>query len=220
MATTPPDRSPTSLRGGPWPEGAEAILEPSAGDGAFVEAVARRLGRRGRIDAIELHEDEASKIRARVPTANVADGDAFTWYSVDRDGTYDAVVGNPPFIRYQTFPEAHRAAGFALMHLEGLRPNRLTNAWVPFVVLATRALRPGGRLAMVVPAELLQVTYASELRAVSRTQLQRVDGHHLPPTRVRRHPTGDGPPAWHSECFREGGVDVLHGVGPRRGPHG
>src|SRR6185503_1762440 len=94
----------------------------------------------------------------------VVPGDAFTWYSVDRDCTYDAVVGNPPFIRYQTFPEAHRAAGFALMHLEGLRPNRLTNAWVPFVVLATRALKPGGRLAMVLPAELLQVTYAGELR--------------------------------------------------------
>jgi adenine-specific DNA methylase len=146
-------------------EGARTILEPSAGDGAFVEAIAERLGRRGRIDGIELHEDEAAKTRDRVPTANVFAGDVFTWYSPDRDGTYDAVVGNPPFIRYQTFPEAHRAAGFALMHLEGLRPNRLTNAWVPFVVLATRALRPGGRLAMVVPAELLQVTYASELRA-------------------------------------------------------
>lgn len=146
-------------------DGARAILEPSAGDGAFVEAVAQRLGPLEQIDAIELHEDEAAKIRGRVQAANVFTGDVFTWYSPARDGTYDAVVGNPPFIRYQTFPEAHRAAGFALMHLEGLRPNRLTNAWVPFVVLATRALRPGGRLAMVVPAELLQVTYASELRA-------------------------------------------------------
>jgi adenine-specific DNA methylase len=145
--------------------GAETVLEPSAGDGAFVEAVARRLGRRGHVDAIELHEDEAFRIQDRVPRAHVATGDVFTWYSLDRDGSYDAVVGNPPFIRYQTFPEAHRAAGFALMHLEGLRPSRLTNAWVPFVVLATRALRPGGRLAMVLPAELLQVTYAGELRA-------------------------------------------------------
>lgn len=147
------------------PDGARTVLEPSAGDGAFVEAVSQRLGGRGRVDAIELHEEEAAKIKERVPSAHVVSSDAFTWYSVDRDGTYDAVVGNPPFIRYQTFPEAHRAAGFALMHLEGLRPNRLTNAWVPFVVLATRALKPGGRLAMVVPAELLQVTYAGELRA-------------------------------------------------------
>lgn len=146
-------------------DGACRVLEPSAGDGAFVEAVARRLNRQGHIDAIELHDDEACKIRTRVPSAQVASGDVFTWYSLDRDCSYDAVVGNPPFIRYQTFPEAHRAAGFVLMHLEGLRPNRLTNAWMPFVVLATRALRPGGRLAMVLPAELLQVTYAGKLRA-------------------------------------------------------
>jgi len=140
------------------------VLEPSAGNGAFVEALAHRLSR-GHLDAIELYETEASKIRERAPSAaNVITGDAFGWYAASRDGIYDAVVGNPPFIRYQTFPEAHRLAGFALMHTEGLRPNRLTNAWVPFVVLATRALKPGGRLAMVLPAELLQVTYAGQLR--------------------------------------------------------
>jgi adenine-specific DNA-methyltransferase len=141
------------------------VLEPSAGDGAFVEAVAHRLVD-GHIDAVELYEAEASKIRDRVPggTANVVAGDVFAWYTASRDGTYDAVVGNPPFVRYQTFPEGHRLGGFALMYTEGLQPNRLTNAWVPFVVLATRALKPGGRLAMVLPAELLQVTYAGELR--------------------------------------------------------
>lgn len=141
------------------------VLEPSAGDGAFVVAANRRLRSRGRIDAVELFTEEAEKIEAlRLSRASVHAGDVFTWYGPERDGGYDAVVGNPPFIRYQTFPEAHRAAGFALMHEEGLRPNRLTNAWVPFVVLATRALKPGGRLGLVLPAELLQVTYAGELR--------------------------------------------------------
>ncbi|HEX7168608.1 MAG TPA: hypothetical protein VF230_16630 [Acidimicrobiales bacterium] len=144
-------------------DGATRVLEPSAGDGAFVAAVARQSPA-AVVDAVELDPLEAEGIRRRVPAATVTAGDVFGWYSPDRDGSYDAVVGNPPFIRYQTFPEAHRAAGFALMHDEGLRPNRLTNAWVPFVVLATRALAAGGRLAMVLPAELLQVTYAGELR--------------------------------------------------------
>jgi adenine-specific DNA-methyltransferase len=51
------------------------------------------------------------------------------------------------------------------MRKAGLSPNRLTNAWVPFVVAASLALKPDGRLAMVLPAELLQVNYAAELRA-------------------------------------------------------
>lgn len=141
------------------------VLEPSAGDGSFVRAAASRLVG-GRVDAVELFQSEAARIvEADLDGVSVTNSDAFGWYDPDvRDGTYDAVVGNPPFIRYQTFPEEHRTPGFALMHSEGLSPNRLTNAWVPFVVLATRALRPGGRIGMVLPAELLQVSYAAELR--------------------------------------------------------
>jgi adenine-specific DNA methylase len=53
----------------------------------------------------------------------------------------------------------------AIMAEQGLSPNRLTNIWVPFVVTAIASLRPGGRLALVLPAELLQVTYAAQLRS-------------------------------------------------------
>jgi adenine-specific DNA methylase len=141
------------------------VLEPSAGDGVFVAAAENRLADGARVDAVELFPDEAAKLEKNSSKAvSVHVGDVFSWYESSKDGTYDAVLGNPPFIRYQTFPEAHRSAGFQLMQEVGLRPNRLTNAWVPFVVLATRALKPGGRLAMVLPAELLQVTYAGELR--------------------------------------------------------
>src|SRR5581483_11628950 len=77
---------------------------------------------------------------------------------------FDAVIGNPPFIRYQTFIEDQRVIAFELMRRAGLRPNRLTNAWVPFLVASTMLLNPQGRLAMVIPAELLQVNYAAELR--------------------------------------------------------
>jgi len=51
-----------------------------------------------------------------------------------------------------------------VMRREGLRPTRLTNAWVPFVVASTVLVRDGGRVGLVLPAELLQVTYAAPLR--------------------------------------------------------
>ena len=51
-----------------------------------------------------------------------------------------------------------------MMFAHGLRPNRLTNSWVPFVVASVSALVPGGRMGLVLPAELLQVTYAAQLR--------------------------------------------------------
>jgi adenine-specific DNA methylase len=141
------------------------VLEPSCGDGEIVAAVAGQLGGAGKLVAVELFEEEARKAAVRGDgrcTAVV--GDVFAWFDRRQEGAYDACVGNPPFIRYQSFSEEHRKPAFALMATEGLQPTRLTNGWVPFVVLATKALRPGGRLALVLPAELLQVGYAAEVR--------------------------------------------------------
>lgn len=45
-----------------------------------------------------------------------------------------------------------------------LRPNKLTNIWVPFLVIAASKLRANGKLGMVIPAELFQVKYAAETR--------------------------------------------------------
>ncbi len=142
------------------------ILEPSAGDGAFVQALAPKLAQSARITAIELSGEDAALAKGRGDgQIDVFCGDFFSWYEVNSpDQYFDAVIGNPPFIRYQGFPEHHREVSFALMREIGLNPNRLTNAWAPFVAVGSRALREGGLLAMVLPAELLQVGYAAELR--------------------------------------------------------
>ncbi len=145
------------------------ILEPSCGDGVVLSAVIELLRRRGGdvgaaadVVGVELFEEEASKARRYgVP---VVTGDFFEWFTDERHEAFDAVVGNPPYIRFGSWTEDTRARAFVLMRRAGLRPNRLTNAWVPFTVAAVEALRPGGRLALVLPAELLQVGYAAQLR--------------------------------------------------------
>ncbi len=158
--------------------GADRVLEPSCGDGAFVEAVAAELARRDSLWAdelpqlvgIELVPEEAAKARARatrqidVERVGIFDEDFFDWLASAPPRSFDAVVGNPPFIRYQNFPEPSRSQAMEFMQSRGLRPNRLTNVWVPFVVGGISLLREGGRLAMVIPAELLQVSYAGQLR--------------------------------------------------------
>jgi adenine-specific DNA methylase len=171
--------SPAKLRGGYYTPAPVArfiaawastagprILEPSCGDGAVLAALLDHW--RGTGDGpdglvgVELDEAEAAK--ARRHGASVVAADFFEWFTDDRHGRFDAVVGNPPYIRFGSWPEAARARAFALMHEAGLRPSRLTNAWVPFTVAAVAALRPGGRVALVLPAELLQVGYAAQLR--------------------------------------------------------
>lgn len=50
------------------------------------------------------------------------------------------------------------------MGKHGFKPNRLTNIWIPFLVLSCEALKPNGRIGMVIPAELFYVDYAAETR--------------------------------------------------------
>ncbi len=142
------------------------VLEPSCGDGQFIAALKEKYGEKINITGVELFSDEAKKAVARgnIKTKVIV-SDAFSWFLNEKPtASFDAVIGNPPFIRYQNFPEQHRNAAFNIMREEGFNPSKLTNAWLPFVVMATKALVPGGRLAMVLPAELMQVTYALELR--------------------------------------------------------
>jgi len=157
------------------------VLEPSCGDGALLLAAARRLlacgaapeGVAQHARGIELDAQEADHAAIRLsnllemPTREaIITGDFFTFCkkTLATSQRYDAIIGNPPFIRYQHFPEDYRRIAFYLMQLARLHPNRLTNAWVPFLVAATQLLDTHGRVAMVIPAELLQVNYAAELR--------------------------------------------------------
>jgi adenine-specific DNA-methyltransferase len=167
----------------------DRILEPSCGDGRILQAVVLRLLALGATQSaaaeaaqgVELIEEEAEVARARLrpllgPRARsvIQTCDFFAWHPQTGKRRVTAVVGNPPFIRYQSFPEPSRSRAMKLMEDAGLKPNRLTNIWVPFLVAATEALDVGGRLAMVVPAELLQVSYAAQLRAFLTERFEHV----------------------------------------------
>ena len=133
------------------------------------------------LHGVELIPAEADAARARlsmlVPGARdvVACADFFDWWSHHSGQRFSAVIGNPPFIRYQSFPEPSRSRAMTIMQRLGLRPNKLTNIWVPFVAATAELLEPGGRMALVVPAELLQVTYATQLRAFLSERFARID---------------------------------------------
>lgn len=159
--------------------GDDTVLEPSCGDGSFVEAAINRLKELGvhnassLVTGVELYEEEARK--AADKGGRIICGDFF---SQCRDGIgakrYDAIVGNPPFIRYQDFEEEYRRVAFDLMRGCEFTPNRLTNIWLPFLVVCCHLLSDRGRLGMVIPAELFQVKYAAETRKYLMQQFDNV----------------------------------------------
>jgi adenine-specific DNA methylase len=147
------------------------ILEPACGDGVFFDAISRlRATGIESVIGCELHPAAAAKARAKAGTLSrscrVEVGDFLEWALRRRIAApeFDAVLGNPPFIRYQYLNEAtQRRAGQIFKNLD-LPFTKHTNAWVPFVIASLAMLRPSGRLAMVVPSELLHVLHARPLR--------------------------------------------------------
>jgi adenine-specific DNA-methyltransferase len=133
----------------------DALLDPSCGNGEFLSLHERTTG-------IELSPEVCGEARSRVPGADIINADFFEWAARTRD-RFDAVTGNPPFIRYQSFKDARRALALALAMLNGASFSGLTSSWAPFLVVAASLLKPGGRLAFVVPAELGHATYSVPL---------------------------------------------------------
>jgi len=139
-------------------EAGPRILEPSCGDGRILRELATLTGR---AHGVELVADEAAKSREFAP---VDAESLFTWLPGTEAGSWDGVAGNPPYIRFGNWAPGQREPALELMRRAGLRPTKLTNAWVPFVVASTGLVREGGRVGLVLPAELLQVGYAAQLR--------------------------------------------------------
>lgn len=167
----------------------DRFLEPSCGDGVFLECLVEQLlsiGAKPReivnqVHGVEIIPEEAEKASVRVrklvgknmPCVDC--DDFFELWDMLREQAFDCILGNPPFIRFQSFPEPSRSKAMKIMQSAGLKPNKLTNIWVPFVVAAIECLRPGGRIGMVLPAELLQVSYASQLRSYLADRFRRID---------------------------------------------
>jgi hypothetical protein len=137
----------------------DRVLDPAAGDGVFLRAANERGGR------VEGYEIDPASARA----AGATRGDFFD----HPGGAYDAVVGNPPYVHFSR-ANAQLKARAAAARL-GVHFGAGASVWAPFLVAAADAVRPGGRLAMVIPRETLFVDYAHPLLVHLRRKFPRVE---------------------------------------------
>jgi len=151
-------------------QGARRVLEPSCGEAQFL-TVAHELLDDGRgaasLHGIELHEPSvhaAERILAEHGAS--AQIRCANFFEVTGRQDMDAVIGNPPYVRYQLHRGADRELSRRAARAAGVELNELASVWAAFVAHATTFLRPGGRLALVLPAELMFVNYAAPVRAM------------------------------------------------------
>jgi adenine-specific DNA methylase len=160
------------------PEGDVSLIEPSAGDGAFLRGIAanRALAERtADVLAVEPLDLEAEKCRRSIAQASI-DGSVFAESAVkwgaDTDERFEAAVGNPPFVRYQFISAWDKAQVARLGERLSVSFAGVSNLWLPVLIAALSRLRTGGAFSFVVPTELLTGLSASRLRQWAATNFE------------------------------------------------
>ena len=168
------------------------ILDPTCGEAVFLLAAGRHLRTAGcpaeqlqdRLFGVDLHASSLNEARRLLRTqrldARLLAADFFslsTPAQLDcKLPEMDAVIGNPPFVRYQRHVGEPRKRALEAALAQKVRLSGLASSWAPLLAHACGFLKPEGRLAMVLPAELLTVGYAEPVR---RWLMQRFERVHL-----------------------------------------
>ena len=173
------------------------VLDPMAGHGDLLDATWEAAIQRGiplvRLDGVEVDAPTAEVCRRRLahiagidptPTRSTVAGDAFVPATMAAlpQRTYDLVITNPPYVRYQVGSK-NGAGGAAIRAglsttLAAVQSGEDAHVWrilaesysgladlsVPAWLLAAAMVRPGGRLALVVPATWRSRDYADVVR--------------------------------------------------------
>lgn len=155
----------------------DRLLDPSCGDGGFIARHHTSVG-------IEQDPDALARAAARAPWATVFEGDFFTWAACTRE-RFECAAGNPPFIRYHRFSGAMRERAQRLCSGLGADFSGLSSSWAPFLVATASLLKPGGRMAFLVPAEIGHAPYAAPLIEYLAGHFERV---HIIAVRTRLFP--------------------------------
>lgn len=156
------------------------ILEPSCGDGIFIDCLSSAgvLSKENAVTAVEIDKGEAEKVRKRYEgnaTVEVCAEDFFDFYRRSHQtNKYDLVIGNPPYIRYQYLTDKQRQMQAQILSSQGMKANKLINSWVCFLVACVQMLSDNGKIAFIIPADILQVAYAEDLRLFLSNNLQSI----------------------------------------------
>lgn len=157
----------------------KAVLEPSCGDGVFIDALddLEMINQLDNVTAIEIEQEEAEKLEnnyKKSEKVRILNQDFFDYYEKENENKFDLILGNPPYIRYQYLDENQRKLMSDLLVSQGMKANRLVNTWVGFMVACVNLLSNEGKIAFVIPAEILQVAYAEDLRLFLADHLSKI----------------------------------------------
>ena len=118
-----------------------SILEPSAGDGAFMSLLEK--------NAVGIEIDPATSDDERVLRSD--------FFQYPRDNRFDTIIGNPPYVRFQDISERTKQ----ILPMEGF--DARSNLYLFFIAKSMDHLAPKGELIFITPRDFLKATSARNL---------------------------------------------------------
>ena len=163
----------------------QSILDPSVGLGVFIRAVREHLEtskiplkispeisqiniKGYDLDAqiLEIAQRELNKLNDLDQPPNIKLNIELLeqdYLFHDWEYSYDAIIGNPPYLRFQDFPDRH----LALQELSdrlGIKLSGFTNIYALFLLKSIHQLKENGRCAYIIPSEFLNSNYGKVVK--------------------------------------------------------
>ena len=156
-----------------------SILEPSAGNGVFIDAIYRNIELQQKIKsivAVEIDKTELDKISYNNfnKTFKGIHADFLDFQKI-KNKKYTVVIGNPPYIKKKLLNENQVTICKEIHKKFNLSKTQPNNIWTAFLVSCIELTAKNGILALVLPSELLQVKFAAELRELILMKFERVE---------------------------------------------
>jgi methylase of polypeptide subunit release factors len=153
----------------------DRVLDPACGDGALLARARERLKHLGAslpaLAGVEVDVALAAAARGNVAGARIVTGDflAIGCAEAFGDGAFDAVIGNPPYVRQELLDrprkeELGRIAWRGFDSQPPIRPSRRSDLHVHFWPRALALLEEGGRLGFLTSNSWLDAAYGEPLR--------------------------------------------------------
>ena len=126
----------------------KAVEEPQVGEGSAL------------LKASGSPEGSPTRARGRAPLGPTSIG------QVTKDGGFDCVIGNPPYIRIQTLQQFSPEEAAYLKSSYRTATSGNFDIYVCFVERGLSLLRENGRLGFILPSKFFQTDYGKELRTL------------------------------------------------------
>ncbi|MGI6379306.1 MAG: N-6 DNA methylase [Anaerolineae bacterium] len=152
-----------------------SVFDPSFGGCAFIYGALASLQRLGasrpgqQIYGVDIDGDAQQHLKPVLDAGgSLSQFPVADFFSLPRNRPpwteFDAIVGNPPYIRHHSLSHQQRDAAVKAVESIGAKLSGRSSYWAYFAVYAMSFLKPGGRMALVLPGAFLHADYAAPVR--------------------------------------------------------